>query len=148
MGSKLPEGIKNNSPVQEQPISEPGKLETIAFVEKEILSGSSREGQSFFTLLGLFLAHEPLENLLAIVCFLGKIAHFLKFSSTAHSAESNHLRLLLLLGGKVLSVVFQKASRGIFWDFRHLNGAFNYPDGTLAPAINTSKISKNRELKN
>jgi len=29
---------KNNSPVQEQPISEPGKLETIAFVEKEILS--------------------------------------------------------------------------------------------------------------
>jgi hypothetical protein len=40
---------KSNSRVQEQPICEPGKLETIAFVEKEILSGSSGEGQSFFT---------------------------------------------------------------------------------------------------
>jgi hypothetical protein len=54
-------------------------------------------------LLSLFLAHEWLENLLAIFCFLGEIAHFLKFSSTAHSAKPNHLRLLLLLGGKVLS---------------------------------------------
>ena len=68
-------------------------------------------------LLGLFLAHEWLENLLAIFCFLGEIAHFLKFSSTAHSAEPNHLRLLLLFGGKVLSVVLQKATRGIFWGF-------------------------------
>jgi len=63
-------------------------------------------------------------------CFLGEIAHFLKFSSTAHSAEPNHLRLLLLFGGKVLSVVLQKASRGIFWDFRHLNGGFDYPQAT------------------
>jgi hypothetical protein len=58
---------------------------------------------------------------LAIFCFLGGIAHFLKFPSAAHSAEPNHLRLLLLFGSKVLSLVLQKASRGIFWGFRHLN---------------------------
>jgi hypothetical protein len=81
-------------------------------------------------LLGLFLAHEWLENLLAILCFLSEIAHFLKFSSAAHSAEPNHLRFLLLFGGKVLSAVLQKASRGIFWDFRHLNGGFDYREAT------------------
>ena len=32
------------------------------------------------------------------------------------------MRLLLPFGGEVLSVVFQKGARGIFWDFRHLNG--------------------------
>ena len=84
--------------------------------------GSTVVGEAAIDLLGLFLAHECLENLLAIFCFLGGIAHFLKFPSAAHSAEPNHLRLLLLFGGKVLSVVLQKASRGIFWDFRHLNG--------------------------
>jgi len=92
--------------------------------------GSAVVAEITIYLLGLFLAHEWLENLLAILCFLSEIAHFLKFSSTAYSAEPNNLRLLLLFGGKVLSVVLQKASRGIFWDFRHLNGGFDYPQAT------------------
>ena len=83
---------------------------SIAFYRK----GSAVVTEITIYLLDLFLAHEWLENLLAILCFLSEIAHFLKFSSTAHSAEPNHLRLLLLFGGKVLSVVLQKASRGIF----------------------------------
>jgi len=88
--------------------------------------GSAVVAEITIYLLGLFLAHEWLENLLAIFCFLGEIAHFLKFCSTAHSAKPNHLRLLLLFGGKVLSVVLQKAIRGIFWEFRHLYGGFDY----------------------
>ena len=91
---------------------------SIAFYRK----GSAVVAEITIYLLGLFLAHEWLENLLAIFCFLGEIAHFLKFSSTAHSAEPNNLRLLLPFRGDVLSVVFQKAARWIFWDFRHLNG--------------------------
>ena len=91
---------------------------SIAFYRK----GSAVVAEITIYLLGLFLAHEWLENLLAIFRFLGEIAHFLKFSSTAHSAEPNHLRLLLPFRGDVLSVVFQKATRWIFWDFRHLNG--------------------------
>ena len=50
-------------------------------------------------LLGLFFPHEWLEYLLAIFCFLGEIAHFLKFSSAAQSAEPNRLRLVLPFGG-------------------------------------------------
>jgi len=80
-------------------------------------------------LLGLFLAYERLENLLAKFCFLGEVAHFLKFSSTGDSAEPNHMRLLLPFGGEVLSVVFQKAARGIFWDFRHLMGDLSASNG-------------------
>jgi hypothetical protein len=92
--------------------------------------GSAVVAEITIYLLSLFLAHEWLENLLAIFGFLGEIAHFLKFSSTAHSAEPNHLRLLLLFGSEVLSVVLQKASRGISWDFRHLNGGFDYREAT------------------
>ena len=47
---------------------------------------------------------------------------FLKFSSTGDSAEPNYMRFLLPFGREVLCVVFQKAARGIFWDFRHLKG--------------------------
>ena len=86
--------------------------------------GSAVVAEITIYLLGLFLAHERLENLLAVFCFLGEIAHFLEFSSTADSAEPNHLRLLLPFGGEVFSVVFQKAACWIFWDFRHLNGGF------------------------
>jgi hypothetical protein len=77
----------------------------------------------------LFLAHEWLENLLAVFCFFGEIAHFLKFSSTADSAEPNHVRFLLPFGGEVLSVVFQKAARVIFWDFRKNDYGQTIPDG-------------------
>jgi hypothetical protein len=84
--------------------------------------GSAVVAEITIYLLGLFLAYEWLENLLAKFRFLGDVAHFLKFSSTGDSAEPNHMRLLLQFGGEVLSVVFQKAARGIFWDFRHLNG--------------------------
>ena len=91
---------------------------SIAFYGK----GSAVVVEITIYLLGLFLAYERLENLLAKFCFLGEVAHFLKFSSTGDSAEPNHMRLLLPFGGEVLSVVFQKAARGIFWDFRHLMG--------------------------
>jgi len=77
--------------------------------ERSIVSygaGSAVVAEITIYLLGLLLAHERLENLLAKFCFLGEIAHFLKFSSTADSAEPNHLRLLLPFGGEVLSVVF------------------------------------------
>jgi len=98
-----------------------------------ILPGSSREGQSFFSGHDLLSSQRSryicsaccprmARKSFGRFCFLGEIAHFLKFSSTADSAQPNHLRLLLPFGGEVSSVVFQKAARGIFWDFRHPNG--------------------------
>jgi hypothetical protein len=95
---------------------------SIAFYRK----GSAVVAEIAVYLLGLFLAHEWLKNLLAIFCFLIEIAHFLKFSSAAHSAEPNRLRLVLPFGGDVLSVVFQKATGRVFWDFRHLNGLLTF----------------------
>ena len=77
--------------------------------ERSIVSygaGSAVVAEITIYFLGLLLAHEQLENLLAKFCFLGEIAHFLKFSSTADSAEPNHLRLILPFCGEVLSVVF------------------------------------------
>src|SRR6516164_8688449 len=70
--------------------------------------GSAVVAEITIYLLGLFLAHERLENLLAVFCFLGEIAHFLEFSSTADSAEQNHLRLLLPFGVEVFSVATGK----------------------------------------
>ena len=96
--------------------------------------GSAIVAEIAIYLLGLFLAHERLENLLAKFCFLGGVAHFLKFSSTSDSAKPNHMRLLLPFGGEVLSVVFQKAAHGIHthcpvFILKHpggLSGCFQY----------------------
>src|SRR5215472_5356960 len=96
--------------------------------------GSAVVAEITIYLLRLFLAHEWLENLLAVFCFLGEIAHFLKFSSTADSAEPNHVRLLLPFGAEVLSVVFQKAAREIFWDFRKNDSGQTIPDGAKTQA--------------
>jgi len=114
--SNMKKGLSTGAMARRPIARQPGT--SIAFYRK----GSAVVAEITIYLLGLFLAHEWLENLLAIFCFLGEIAHFLKFSSTAHSAEPNNLRLLLPFRGDVLSVVFQKAARWIFWDFRHLNG--------------------------
>ena len=63
----------------------------------------------------LFLGHESLKYFFAILCFHSRngVAHFLKFCSTGDCIEPNHLRLLLLFGEEVSSVVvFQKAACG------------------------------------
>src|SRR6516225_10578065 len=72
-------------------------------------------------LLSLFLGHESLEYIFAKLCFLSsnRVAHFLKFCSTGDSMEPNHLRLLLLFGEEVSSVVFQKAACGIVCNVQH-----------------------------
>src|SRR6516225_5734386 len=78
--------------------------------------------ENTINLLSLFLGHESLEYIFAKLCFLSsnRLAHFLKLCSACNSIEPNHLRLLLLFGEEVSSVVFQKATSGIVCDVRHL----------------------------
>src|SRR6201987_6078633 len=49
-------------------------------------------------LRSFFLAHESRENHFAVLCFVSRIAHFLKFLSTGQSVEPNRGILLSLSG--------------------------------------------------
>ena len=52
--------------------------------------GSAIVAEITIYLLSLFLAHEFLENILAMLRLFGGIAHFSKFYPTGHSVEPNH----------------------------------------------------------
>jgi hypothetical protein len=58
-------------------------------------------------LRSLLLAGKSLEYHFAILCFLSRITHFLKFFSAGQSIEPNHLWLLLSFGDQVSSVDLQ-----------------------------------------